>query len=269
MEKHLLLLLIACLLSCSRESTSQQVLARVNGDVITVSQLQAELDKTKGGSLSQSIEFKKKVLQSLIDRQLFVQEAFKLSLERAPEVVRAIESTKAQIYAQAYLSRKIATLDPASSEEIDQFVHAHPEMFEHRKIINMRDVIFVNSPASLDMPTVEKEVLNLNDLQALLEKKAISYRVSSSQFSTDRLPQSILEKIQNLKTGDLLFLHNDNSVIVKSIESFVEQPIISSKAHDIAAQLLNQKQQQQFIMQEVSRLKGLSKVEVFDTAHQF
>jgi len=268
MKKYLFLSLITCLLSCSQENTSTKVLARVNGDDITVSQLEAELKMTKDTSLSESFEFKNKVLQGLIDRQLFVQEAFKLGLERTPEVVRAIESTKARIYAQAYLTKKIATLNPASPEEIDHFIHTHPEMFEHRKIINMRDVIFVNTSGALDIATVEKEIFNLNDLEVLLEKKEIPYTVSSSQFFTDRLPQSVLGKIQNLKIGDLLFLYNDNSVVVKSIESVVERPIISSQSHDIAAHLLNQTKKQQFVMQEVNRLKGLSKVEVFDATHK-
>ncbi len=252
------------LVGCSGQqnsSISSQVLAKVNGDEIFAYTLQNELKASQQNADNQAAA--KKVLTGLIDRQLLVQEALKLDLERTPEVIQAIESAKAKIYAQAYLSKKIAKLSPASESDINQYIESHPDKFRHRKVFKMQDVVFSNNQSLLDLSSAEKEVLTLAELKTILSAKGINFESGDSQLFTDRLPDYVLDKIKPMKKGDLLFLQSNNNIIVKSIEDIVEQPMPEKSAHLLASRLLSQQKQQEFVAREIARLKALATIDVF------
>jgi len=255
-----------CLLvlaSCSGQNNANhgsQVLATVNGDEIFAYSLQNELKATQQNADDPSVT--RKLLAGLVDRQLLVQEALKLDLERAPEVIQAIESAKEKIYAQAYISKKIAKLSSVSEAEINQYIESHPDKFRHRKVFKMQDVIFSNDQSLIDLQRVEKEVLTLAELQTILSAKGISFETGYSQLFTDRLPDHVLNKIKPMKKGDLLFLHSNNNIIVKSIEDIVEQPMPAKSAHLLASRWLNQQKQQEFVTTEIARLKALATIDV-------
>jgi len=244
-------------------NADSQVLAQVNGDEIYAYALQNELKASQQNADDQSVI--KNVLAGLIDRQLLVQEALKLDLERAPEVIQAIESAKAKIYAQAYLAKKIAKLPSTAESDINQFIESHPDKFKHRRVFKMQDVVFSNEQSLVDLQSVEKEVVTLSDLQAVLSAKGIHFETGSSQLFTDRLPEHVLSKIKSMKKGDLLFLHSNQNIIVKSIDDIIEQPMADKSAHLLAGRLLNQQQQQEFITQEIARLKALANIQVLDS----
>ncbi|WP_081726746.1 EpsD family peptidyl-prolyl cis-trans isomerase [Methylophilus sp. 5] len=257
------LLILAGCSGQSNTDAASSVLAKVNGDEVYAYALHSELQASQQNADDPSVV--KNVLTGLIDRQLLVQEALKLDLERAPEVIQAIESAKAKIYAQAYLAKKIAKLPSATESDINQFIESHPDKFKHRKVFKMQDVVFSNEQSLVDLQRVEKEVLTLGDLQAILSAKGIHFETGSSQFFTDRLPEHVLNKIKSMKKGDLLFLHSNHNIIVKSIDDIIEQPMPDKSAHLLAARLLSQQQQQEFVTQEIARLKALANIQVLDS----
>ncbi len=255
------------LAACSSdESTKQtsQIVAQVNGDEITVAQLKIELQKIKT-KVNDPVQLSQKLITGLIDRQLLVQESLKLNLDRTPEVQEAITSAKAQVYAQAYIAKKLAKLPPPNDKEIQQFIGEHPQYFSQRKIFNTVDTVFENNVDQLDLHWLESEVTSLDLLRQLLDEKGIKYQTVNNRFSTDGLPLPLLDKIKNLKTGDLLFAHDTNKVIVKSISSIEPYSVQASQAEQIATHMLTDKRQQEYVAKEINRLKALAKVEVFET----
>jgi EpsD family peptidyl-prolyl cis-trans isomerase len=78
----------------AKEKKPGQALASVNGDEITVLQLNEELQRA-GVQAGQQEVASKRLLEGLIDRQLLVAEATKEKLDRDPKVVQAIERARA------------------------------------------------------------------------------------------------------------------------------------------------------------------------------
>lgn len=258
------LIIITCMLmGCNNSSniSGTQVLATVNGDPITQSQIHTELLKNNSGVNTEETE--KQILDTLIDRQLLLQEALKLNLDRVPEVIGAIESSKAQIYAQAYLSQKLARINPSETEVTD-FIKTHPELFEHRKLFKTVDVIFANDSTHFDVNVMEHEITTLQALQAELEARKVVYETNNSQFLTDRLPMQVLKKITHMAQGDLLFIHTGNTIVVKAIQSVNDVPMPEQMSHSVARQLLGQQKKQNFIKSEIARLRKLSTIRIND-----
>lgn len=256
-------MLISMMVGCqSKEGAtpSSQVVAKVNGDEITVHQINAELQHLHG-AIPNTQTVTKKVIDGLVDRQLLVQEAIKLNIDRTPEVQQLVDAARAQIYAQAYLSRKIESIKPASDADINQFIQSTPALFSQRKIFESTDVVFANNPDKVDYQKLQAQVTNLEELKTWLETNHIAYDVAAEKLPSEALPSQALSMLAQVKQGDLLFMRDDLKVIVRSVNNIVESPLNESQSVAVAQKIINNKQREQFIQNELSRLRKLSKID--------
>lgn len=260
-------IILGILSGCDNQASvhnHSQVIAKVNGDEITVHQVNTELQRIKM-PVSNHEALSKKVLESLIDRQLLVQEAIKLNLDHTPEVVELVEAARAQIYAQAYLARKVSSIPPAKEDELRKFMLEHPEVFSERKVLSTTDVVFSNDPSKIDYDTLQATVSNLDELKALLASHQIHFDMLQEQVPSESMPKQALSMLNQIKVGDLLFMHDDNNkVIVRSVNSIIEAPLETNQSMEMATKIVNERKRQQFLNDELKRLKKLARVDRTD-----
>jgi EpsD family peptidyl-prolyl cis-trans isomerase len=260
-------ILFGMLSACDNKNSvgnHSQVIAKVNGDEITVHQVNAELQRIKM-PVSNPEALSKKVLESLIDRQLLVQEAIKLNLDHTPEVVELVEAARAQIYAQAYLARKISSMPPAKEDEVRKFMAEHPEVFNERKMLSTTDVVFSNDPSKIDYDTLQAKVSNLDELKTLLARHQIHFDMLQEQIPSESMPKQALSMLNQIKVGDLLFMHDDNNkVIVRGVNSIIDAPLETNQSMEMATKIVNERKRQQFINDELNRLKKLARIDRAD-----
>lgn len=259
-------LLLTTLVACSSSDPigkQTQVVAKVNGDEITVHQINGEMRRLQV-PVANPQKVAKQMLTSLIDRQLLVQEAQKLNLDRTPEVMQLVDAARAQIYAQAYLARKVSTLGPATEKEVQQFMVEHPEVFSHRKVFTTSDVIFANDAAKVDVNQLQTLVSNAEELKAWLNSHQIHFEIAEETIPTEALPKEAVSLADQVKVGDLLFMHDDIKVVARSIANIAEVPLTEQQAMDMATKAVNERKRQQLILDELQRLKKLAQIEVLD-----
>lgn len=263
------LALITLLAGCNEMDShtalnGSKALAKVNGDEISLNQLNIELNRAHFAK-DVDASIKDKLLSKIIDRQLLVQEAGKLNLDRVPEVVEAVNSAKAQIYAEAYLANRISKLSPPADETIAQYIDTHPDVCAHRKVFTTKDIVFQYDPATTDLKALQASVTDIESLQAHLESNGIKYNVASGHFSMDALPSVWADNLKTAKVGHLLFAHDNTKIIVKSITSITENPMTADEAKGYAKRVLFEDKKQKFITSEVARLRKLSKISILDS----
>ncbi|WP_049638644.1 EpsD family peptidyl-prolyl cis-trans isomerase [Methylophilus sp. TWE2] len=259
-------LLLATLAACSNSDPlgkQTQVVAKVNGDEITVHQINGEMKRLQV-PVANPQKVAKQMLGSLIDRQLLVQEAQKLNLDRTPEVMQLVDAARAQIYAQAYLARKVSALGPATEKEVQQFMVEHPEVFSHRKVFTTSDIIFANDSAKVDTNQLQTLVSNAEELKVWLNSHQIHFELAEETIPTEALPKQAVGLADQLKVGDLLFMHDDIKVVARSIANIADVPLSEQQAKDMATKAVNERKRQQLILDEVQRLKKLAQIEVLD-----
>ncbi|PPD12394.1 EpsD family peptidyl-prolyl cis-trans isomerase [Methylophilus sp.] len=244
-----------------------QVIAKVNGDEITVHQVNTEIKRMQVPVVNPQL-VAKNVLTSLIDRQLLVQEAIKLNLDRTPEVVQLVDTARAQIYAQAYLARKVSALSIASDSEVSTFINEHPEVFSRRKVFTTEDFIFANDTKKIDFEVLQTLVTNVEQLKEWLKTNQISYEIAEENIPTEAMPKEIMPLIDQIKVGDLLFMHDDIKVVVRSVINISDVPLQPVQAKNMATKAVNERKRQQMILDEVQRLKKLAKIQILDPTLQ-
>lgn len=262
----ILSLLFSALVACSSNdpiAKQTQAVAKVNGDEITVHQINAEMQRMQS-SQSNSHNASKQLLNNLIDRQLLVQEAQKLNLDRTPEIMQLVDAARAHIYAQAYLARKLTALAPATEREIQQFMSEYPEVFSHRKIFTAVDIIFANEPLKFEASQLQTLVNDAEDLKLWLTSHQVSFELVEASIPTEALPKQMAGLADQLKSGDLLFMYDDNKVVARSIANIADVPLSEQQAKTMAVKAVTERKRQHFILDEVQRLKKLAKIEVLD-----
>lgn len=261
-------LVISLLAGCQDkklDATAIQVVAKVNGDEITVHQLSSEMQRLQV-PVSNSQSVAKKLLINLIDRQLLMQEAIKLNLDRSPEVVQLLNTARAQIYAQAYLTRKVSAMPPVTEQEASQFMAEHTEVFKRRKIFTTEDIIFANNLHKVNYEQLQTLVNNASELKAWLSDHQVPFEFAEENIPTEALPKEALSVVDQIRIGDLLFMHDDTKIIVRSIVNISEAPLKIQQAKAIATKIVNDRRRQQLMLNEIQRLKKLAKIEVLETS---
>ena len=106
---------------------AREVAARVNAEVITMQEL---ADARKRGE----------TIERLIDQRLARQRALERGLDRAPQILQAMESARSEILARAY-RQLIAEAQPRPTpEEVRNYYAEHPALFAQRRIYSLEEV---------------------------------------------------------------------------------------------------------------------------------
>src|SRR5262245_39846736 len=100
------------------KAPATQVAVKVNKDELSVHQVNGQLARIGNVPEASRELARKQIVEGLIDQHLLIQQAVGKKLDRDPEVLAAMEQSRAQILAQAYVQRSIAANLKPSEEEI-------------------------------------------------------------------------------------------------------------------------------------------------------
>ncbi len=208
----LILGLVVSISACGGEPASKehgQSLVRVNGEEITVMQLNDELSRAKvqAEQLEQS---KKKLLESMIDLQLMVAEAQQSKLDRSPNVMRVIERARKQIIAQSYMQTTLSQIENPTDAEISQFYEEHPGLFAQRKKYTLAFLRFPSGSLNDALHKTIKSAKSLSDVAQQLDKQQISYLRDELIRTTTELSPQLIAKLEKTDKGEM-FLMDENT----------------------------------------------------------
>jgi len=108
------------------------VLAEVSGTTITVDSFKKELDALPPylKPMADSAEGKKEMLETMIIRELILQDAAKDGIENTPAVKEKLEELKKRLVVEAYLKKKVEEQSNVSDEEMKKFYDQNKDKFK-------------------------------------------------------------------------------------------------------------------------------------------
>ncbi|MEZ0232251.1 MAG: EpsD family peptidyl-prolyl cis-trans isomerase [Methylophilaceae bacterium] len=237
-----------------------QTLARVNGQEITVHQLNEELMRANVPPAQQE-EAKKQVLQSLVDRQLLEGAALKAKVDRDPNVLQAIERAKSQIIAQAYIQSLVASVEKPTKADVEDYYQKHPEFFAQRKLAEMKQLLIDSRQVNDSLKEVLKGAKSLDDVATWMDANNIQYDRGEISRSLAEMPAELSSRLQNATKGQLFVIAMGGRTMLILMDSIKSSPISLEIAAPQIEQFLLNKKRKDAGETELARLRNDAKIE--------
>jgi len=256
----------AILSACgSKDKHAGQTLVRVNGQDITVLQLNNELQRVNV-PLGKQEAASKELLESMINRQLLVDAAKLNKIDRTPEVMQDIERSKMQIIAQAYLNSITSKVDKPSNAEINNYYLTHPEFFSKRKEFVLTQLIIPNKSFSDELKLFIDSAKTPEDVEEWMQKHGVQYiRRRAIRSSTD-LPPEIVAKLLDLVKGQLFIVREGDSRVLNEIADIKDSPITQMNAAPMIENFLINKKIKELTEAELANLRSRAKIEYLNAS---
>jgi EpsD family peptidyl-prolyl cis-trans isomerase len=258
-----LLLVAATLSACgdkAKEKKPGQALASVNGEEVTVLQLNEELQRA-GVTAAQQDTASKQLLQVLIDRQLLQAAAAKENLDRDPKVMQAIDRAKALIVAQAYLQKRIGNAAKPTSAEVEDYFNKNPEFFSNRKQFSMSELVIAANDLTPEVRSAADTARSLEEVAVWLDAHKIKYGRTEVTRSTADVPQQLSAKLLGMPKGQLFVVKEGPRAMFISVTEIKDAPVTLAVAAPQIEQFLVNRKNKELASAELTRLRADAKIE--------
>jgi len=257
----LALLTVAC--GEEAETNISQVVAQVNGEEITIHQLNSELRRlnapaTEDAQLADAISIS--VLRKLVDQQLLVSQAKELNMERDPEVVQAFVQSKQQILAQAYAKQLVGTTKIPDDKEVADYYDRHPELFKHRKTYTMRMISISKKNLKIDEIDQLRQFKTLSEAKDYLILHDIAYQQKMVTSSAEDLPIDVVPKMMNAPKGQLFMQQMPMQVTVYDVLNAIDQPVTLEQSRQLIIRFLASQANEKRVLDEIERVRKTAKI---------
>jgi peptidyl-prolyl cis-trans isomerase C len=258
-----LILVAASLSACgdkAKEKKPGQALASVNGEEVTVLQLNEELQRA-GVTAAQQDAASKQLLQVLIDRQLLQEAAAKENLDRDPKVMQAIDRAKSLIIAQAYLQKRVGNVAKPAPKEVEDYFNAHPEFFSNRKQFSMSEIVIGANDLTPEVRAAADTAKSLEEVAVWLDAHKIKYGRTEVTRSTADVPPQLSSKLLGMPKGQLFVVKEGPRAMFISVTEVKDAPVSLAVASPQIEQFLINKKNKELAAAELQRLRADAKIE--------
>jgi peptidyl-prolyl cis-trans isomerase C len=268
----ILMLLTAINLSAcdDQKKKNGQVLARINGEEITAPQLAAELRYASRLQDVQSVQtesalprqaMREQAMEALIDRQLLLDEALRNKIDRDPALIEIIDRFKTQAIVQAYLESKAASPEQPDKAEVEAYFQAHPEMFSHRKMFEVEQLIIADQDFSASLKAMMDSSKSLSQVAAWLRQRKITHAQRQYSYSSADLPVEVGNKLQTLGRNHLFVMKDGQRDLLCALTELRDSPVAPDAAAPQIERYLMNKKMQEIAVTEITRLRAAAKLE--------
>ncbi|WP_258364525.1 EpsD family peptidyl-prolyl cis-trans isomerase [Nitrosomonas sp. Nm84] len=243
-----------------KEKKPGQALVSINGQEVTTLQLNDEIRRA-GVRAEQYEASSKQLLESLIARQLIVDEAIRSKLDRTPDVMQARERANAQIITQAYLQGIVSKITKPSEVEINEYYRKHPEYFAQRKQFDLTILRIATKDLSSELRAVIDTAKSTSEVAAWLDKKNVQYFRNLASRSTADLPLEMVTMMREKGKSHVFVINEQENSLLISVNEIKDSPITATDAALQIERYLTNHKYKQAIDAEIARLRLSAKIE--------
>jgi peptidyl-prolyl cis-trans isomerase C len=258
-----LILVAAGLGGCSDKAGDKkpgQALASVNGEEVTVLQLNEELQRANVAANQQDAAGKQ-LLQVLIDRQLLQEAAARENLDRDPKVMQAVDRARALIVAQAYLQKRIGSIARPTPGEVEDYFNKNPEFFANRKQFSMNEVVIGAADLTPEVRAAADSAKSLEEVAVWLDAHKIKYGRTQVTRSTADVPRQLSDKLLGMPKGQLFVVKEGPRAMFVAVADVKDAPVSLQVASPQIEQFLMKRKNQELASGELKRLRAGAKIE--------
>jgi peptidyl-prolyl cis-trans isomerase C len=243
---------------CTRKAEGQTV-AVVNGDEITVPDLNFALSLAKIPEGTDKNAARTQILQQLVDRRLLAQQAHKEGIDKTPEYLNRERRADEDLLISMLANKRFNTAQLPSDREIQNYIATHPETFASRETWSLDQVIY-QTPSDNAVKAEIQNAKNVGQLIAVLQKHGIAYQQQKNRLDTAVVPPELYSKLVGL-AGEPFAIPIGQRTIASAISGREPHPITGDQAKPVAVDAMRKSQTTKALEGLLKSLRGSAKID--------
>ncbi|MGC6328395.1 SurA N-terminal domain-containing protein [Rhizorhabdus sp. FW153] len=228
------------LLSACHKEPKGQILAIVNGEEISMQELNAELQGARIPDNADRAKIRKEVLQRLIDRKLIVQKAREQGLDKTPEFVAQQRRLEENLLVSLLGQKIAATVPMPDDRDITQYIADNPSQFSGRQRLLLDQIQFA-APKDPKQLLLLRDAHSLDDVAAGVQKLGLAMSRGKGVIDTGRLDPQMVEIIDKLPPGEPFVLPSNGQYVASVIVGRDSTPTPGNVARLAAAEVVRRR----------------------------
>jgi peptidyl-prolyl cis-trans isomerase C len=217
------------------EKASGQVVAVVNGEEITLDELNSEVNVANANAVPDKKLFMRQLLQQVIDRRLLAQAAKAQGLDKDPVYLTQQRRMNEDLLVRLYAKKASDTIPVPDAAAIDRYIADNPAMFAQRTRYTLDQIRF-------DIPT-DRAILkklegdhSMTAVAASLTAAGIKFARGAGALDSGEVPAATMQQILSFKAGEPFIAPLGNQVSVSVITGKAPLLVPSDQTRPIAVQ---------------------------------
>lgn len=244
---------------CNRKAEGQTV-AVVNGDEITVPDLNFALNQAKVPEGADKKLARTQLLQQLVDRRLLAQQAHQEGIDKTSEYLNARRRADEDLLISMLANRRLKTAQLPSDREIDNYIATHPETFASHEVWSLSQVAYQTPTDN----AVKAEIIaakTIDQLLTVLKNHNIPYQQQDNKLDTSVVPPELYSKLKAIQPGEPFAISAGSRTIASVITAREPHPLMGDQAKPIAVDAMRKAQTATALEGLLKSLRGSAKIE--------
>ncbi len=237
-----------------------QVVATVNGEEITVTELNRELAGAASANPTERKAAEQAALESIITRKLVAQASKEQKLDKTPIFAQQALQAKEAMLVGA-MQRKIAsTVVAPTRAEGEKYVADHPNMFANRRVMVVDQIV-----VGAFKPELMKEfepMTTLEQIEAVLIRENLDFQRTTTVLDTLNAPEDLTKTLANLPPNEIFVFPRGNAVFVNQIRDNRVMPFTGDRAINYAMAGLKSLRTQEALAKQLETIRKAGEGEI-------
>lgn len=253
--------LAALVAGCHKGAPEGQVAATVNGEEITLQELNTEI---QANNVPQGVDrqvAQREALQHIIDRKLLLAAARDKKIDKSPEYQSEKQRADELLLAQTYAKQQLAVIPVPTDANLATFMSAHPNVFSNREILQLDQIRFrPTSPNDLKKLDAIKADHNLDTVAQHLDGLGIKFERGRTGLDTAQAPTDLIKAINALPPGEPFVLPNNGIITINAVIGHQPAPVDQTQARQAAVGAWRQEQFTKLITDQLKQMRDGAKI---------
>jgi EpsD family peptidyl-prolyl cis-trans isomerase len=225
------LALAALLAGCGKKHDATQAAARVDGAEITVHDINYRLLRERGLRPERKSAEERRLLELLINEQLFVAKAERDKIDKDPVSAQALDAARRDVLARAFVEQVIQAVKPPTDDAVRRYYEDNGALFAQRRIYTLHEYLAVVPAAR--QPELKALVEGGKPQEAVVawfKANGVAFRDQQATRPAEQIPLASLKTLLPLRDGQGLIATAGDHAHLTYLASSVSQPVDLDRA---------------------------------------
>lgn len=231
------LLLAACDQSSNNDLPAGQTIARVDGQDVTIHELNAELKGVPlpSGEARKAVE--QQALQKIIDRRILAGLARERKLDKSPDFVLLKQRAEDAVLVDLLQQSMANQAKRPTVQDAQRFIDENPTLFAERKILALDQFVF---PLPADPKKLQElaPMKTLGEVEKWLIDNGLQYRRQPARLDTLQIDPAAAKRILSLPPGEVFVVPANGVASANIVTDTKAEPVPPADATRVAMAIL-------------------------------